>query len=382
MLRDAALAVLDLEIELAGAGLTLQDAHPWNVLFDGPTPYWVDFGSIVPARADVLWRAYDEFCNFYLHPLLVMAEGHHRVARRMLTDSDDGVLQAEAVALTGNGRARSVLEGIGQRALAVGKRVVPSGVRGILRGRRADQAAGRDMSGERPAFLRELREKIAVIPTARPRHTVVYANGRSGQDAMDAGRVAAVRRAIEVVRPASAFEVSYESPYYATVAARAGARAVGVGVDEAHADDLYERAKRERLDALSLVMDFRAPSPGYGICGQTSAPATERLRCDLVIAMDVVHHLGVRYRLNFDQIARGLGTFAKAAVLVDFVDGRTHPSTRAYWDGGGGGDGVHDFGWYTAERFEAALRRRFARVDRVDGAAGAPAFLCLVGGGT
>src|SRR4051794_39178120 len=57
MLKDAALLTLDLEIELATSGLTLQDAHPWNVLFDGPTPCWVDFGSIVPATPETNWRA-------------------------------------------------------------------------------------------------------------------------------------------------------------------------------------------------------------------------------------------------------------------------------------------------------------------------------------
>src|SRR5437870_9706784 len=38
MLKDAAYMVLELESELAKRGLTLQDAHPWNVLFDGSKP--------------------------------------------------------------------------------------------------------------------------------------------------------------------------------------------------------------------------------------------------------------------------------------------------------------------------------------------------------
>src|SRR5271156_2649418 len=42
MLKAAALSVLQLERELLKYGLTLQDAHPYNVLFDGPTPVWVD----------------------------------------------------------------------------------------------------------------------------------------------------------------------------------------------------------------------------------------------------------------------------------------------------------------------------------------------------
>jgi hypothetical protein len=365
MLQLAALVVLDLELELTPLGLTLQDAHPWNVLFHGPTPLWVDFGSIVPAKANVLWRAYDEFCNFYLHPLLVMSEGHHRVARRMLTDSDDGILQAEAIALTGHGRARSTLESLGQAALKVGRKVMPTGIRGMLRGRRG---AERDVSADRPAFLRELREKIAAIAPRPPRHATVHVNGASAQGDMEPARVSAVRRALDEVRPASVFEVSYESPFYSTLAARAGVRTVAVGVDETHVEALFEHVRREHLDVLPLVMDVRTPSPALGVCGQTSAPATDRLRGDLVMALDVAHHLGVRYRLNFDQIAVALATFASRGVLVDFVEG-SHPSTRAYL--------TADFGWYSAENFEAALRRQFAAVEKLDGPR--PTFLCHKG---
>jgi hypothetical protein len=371
MLKDAALLTLDLEIELCARGLTLQDAHPWNVLFDGPRPCWVDFGSIVPARGDTLWRAYDEYCHFYLYPLLVMAGGHHRVARRMLADSDDGVLRAEAEALTGQGRARSVLGSVGHKAMALGRRVVPGGIRGMLRNRAADQRAGRDVSAERPEFLRQLREKITGIRVRPPLYSAVHGNGASGQGSMDASRVAAVARALMATRAASVLEVSYESPFYGTLAAKAGARTVAVSVDEAHVEDLYGQARRDGLDVLPLVMDFRAPSPGYGLCGQTSAPATERLGCDLVVALDVTHHLGVRYRLNFDQIARGLATFAAKGVLVDFVEGE-HPATRAYWSA--------DFAWYTRENFEAALRRRFGRVEAIAGPP-RPTFLCLKEGG-
>src|SRR5215469_6274350 len=41
MLKAAALTVLGLERELLKYRLTLQDMHPYNVLFDGPTPVWV-----------------------------------------------------------------------------------------------------------------------------------------------------------------------------------------------------------------------------------------------------------------------------------------------------------------------------------------------------
>src|SRR5919202_342883 len=43
MLRDAAVMVCDLNIELLRAGYGAHDLHPWNVLFDHTRPLYVDF---------------------------------------------------------------------------------------------------------------------------------------------------------------------------------------------------------------------------------------------------------------------------------------------------------------------------------------------------
>jgi hypothetical protein len=368
MLKDAALVTLDLEIELAARGLTLQDAHPWNILFDGPTPCWVDFGSIVPARPDALWRARDEFDQFYLNPLLLMSRGHHRVARRLLTDSDDGVIAPEAAALTGEHAARPPLRRRLTRIVRLAaKRLLPLVARSAIRDHLLPAHELPDVSAERPAFLRDLRDRVASITPRPPLHSAVHVNGSSGQDDLEPGRRRAVEYALSRVAPASAFEVSYESPFYGTLAARAGLRTVAVGVDETHVDALYHHAREHRLDVLPLVMDIRNPSPAFGLCGQTAAPAVQRLASDLVIALDATHHLGVRYRLNFDQIAAGLATFARRALLIDFVDG-SHPSTGAYL--------TADFAGYTAANFEAALRRQFPWVERVENT-DCPTFLCF-----
>lgn len=371
MLKDAALLTLDLEIELAARGLTLQDAHPWNVLFDGPTPCWVDFGSIVPATPGTTWRAYDEFCGFYVNPLLVMARGHHRVARRMLTDSDDGLRGPEADAIAGRPeRGPSIRARLNRATRSLAKRVLPQRICDAIHDREKQRHATRDVSADRPAFLRDLRDRVGGIEVRPPLYSAVHVNGSSGQGDLDPDRRRAVEYALGRISPASAFEVSYASPFYGTLAARAGVRTVAVGVDETHVDAHYRHARDARLDMLPLVMDIRNPSPGFGVCGQTAAPATDRLASDLVIALDATHHLGVRYRLNFDQIAAGLRSFARRAVLIDFVDG-SHPSTRAYL--------TPEFTGYTAENFEAGLGRQFPWVERVETTA-RPTFLCFTEG--
>src|SRR5918996_3316446 len=91
MLKRAALLTIDLCIRLAEHDLTLQDGHPWNILFDGTKPTFLDLSSIVPARDDILWAPYQQFCNFFLFPLYLYSAKQERLARWLLHDVLEGV---------------------------------------------------------------------------------------------------------------------------------------------------------------------------------------------------------------------------------------------------------------------------------------------------
>ena len=50
MLHEASILYLDLVVELAGDGLGIKDMNPWNIVFDGVHPLFVDVMSIVPVE--------------------------------------------------------------------------------------------------------------------------------------------------------------------------------------------------------------------------------------------------------------------------------------------------------------------------------------------
>ena len=98
MLKEAALLTIDLCIRLAERGLTLQDGHPWNILFEGTKPIYIDAGSLVPARDDILWAPYQQFCNFFLFPLYLYAAGWDHIARWLMRDYLAGVSDTDLLA--------------------------------------------------------------------------------------------------------------------------------------------------------------------------------------------------------------------------------------------------------------------------------------------
>ncbi len=91
MLREAGLATLELSLAVNERGLLLQDAYPWNVLFEGSRPVFVDLTSLVPADPEVLWPAHEQFEAFFHRPLVLASLGRGAAARAFLYNNLGGI---------------------------------------------------------------------------------------------------------------------------------------------------------------------------------------------------------------------------------------------------------------------------------------------------
>jgi len=72
MLHAAGVLTLELSASLLPEGLGLKDATPYNVLFQGPEPVFIDMLSFEKRKAgDPVWLPYAQFSRTFLLPLLV-----------------------------------------------------------------------------------------------------------------------------------------------------------------------------------------------------------------------------------------------------------------------------------------------------------------------
>jgi SAM-dependent methyltransferase len=358
MLKDAAITIIDIEIELAQHGLTLQDAHPWNVLFDGPKPIYVDFGSIVPAQASTLWPAYDEFCRFFVYPLYLMSQGYGRIARWLLHDYDQGVLKSDLVALTRKSSLGLRAKDVAMQLLSMAKQRVPRRFRpGLKKGLALVNSKLLRLPAVtqfRLGFLQQVRREVEGIsvPSLRTEWSEYYDGSFPSFSPSDDWTVkhVSVHQVLSDLRPDSVLDIGSNRGWYSQLAALLGSRVVAFDADESCITQLYYDSKEKNLPILSLIMDFRNPSPGYGLCNQWLAPAIERLKCDMVLALALVHHLVFKQRLNFDQIVNGLSVFSKRWLLVEFIPSDDR-YVREWWS--------EKFSWYTLDNFIGALKKRF-----------------------
>lgn len=318
MLRAAALHTLNLLEFLAPLGYTLRDAHGWNVVFDGVNPVFVDFGSIVERSAGEEWQAEVEFQEYFLHPLAMMGEGHDRIARALLRDFEQGIRMSDCERI---------------KELGVPQRPVEAAPFG---------------------WYRELISSYDFKP-ARTAWAGYYENDFQPLHPSDgwSGKHHAVAQIMNEIHPATVLDIGSNSGWYSLFTASQGAKVVAFDNDATCINELFVRATDLKADVQPLVMSFVNPSPRYGVAAGVMESSVERLGCEMVLALALVHHLVFRMHLTFPQIADGLAAYAKNSLVVEFPPGddvhvRQWMSTR--------------YDWYTLENFKAALQPHFRHI--------------------
>ena len=372
MLKDAALTLLDLLIDLAHCGLTLKDSHPWNLLFDRGRALYVDLTSITTIQNDQ-WRGYNEFRRFYLNPLILMAHNQERIARRLLPEYE-GVTEADVSALTcGSQFARSLAAIIRRFKNARCKDLSP-GCHPQAHARLYGEPTDAEKTAATNSLVRLFYESKGDIEAINLLTGADIAGKAEdfGQSVSSPDSWTPTKRCVQDMfahlNPASVLDIggASEGWYSWTVASR-GSTAVTSSTDSALLTRLYAIAHRKRLPLLPVVMDFTGPTPSRGLCNHWSVAASERLKCDMVLALANIHQFVVQRSLRFDQIVEGLASFSKRWLIAEFV-----PTE----DNDVGSCRSHRVSEYTLDNFIFALRARFRDVTIVAGHRG-PGILVL-----
>jgi hypothetical protein len=361
MLRDAALAMVELLMELACFDLTLKDSHPWNLLFDGCRPVYVDLTSIVSLKEAGTWPGHDEFRRFYLHPLILMAHEQDRIARRLLPEYG-GVSKSDLLRLTQSVFLPEPLSSIMDRLRSLTREDLPQACKKLLKLGSRPSASGLNSEVERRTSLLVLLKKTEQEIKGIPLHSLSAAVSDSDHhstpslppDESWTAKQRALHEILRELRPNSVLDMESNTGWYSKLAALLGSHVVAFDNDLERVTQLYHHARDERLPILPLMMDFVDPTPARGLSSHWAIAATERFQCDMVMALGLVHKIVFKRSLNFEQIVEGLASYSKRWLLVEFVPSGDEELCNS-------GSQLHS--WYTIENLVATLRRWFRRID-------------------
>jgi len=359
MLQAAALLTLDIALELLPAQTVLKDATPWNILFDGPRPLWVDFTSLMPQEEDLLWVAYDQYLRTFLFPLLLGYYFGGRMTRALLLSSQNGVAPQE-ISKVLPGSAKLKFSWLNSRLY------LPKFMVDLAR-----------KSGQEKDLAKRLSQKAAITPQARKAFfdglrkdtlCLAFTSARSdwskyyedintffepGQFTAKQKRVAAI---LDQCKPRTVVDIGCNQGGYAILAAQRGARVTAFDYDEDSVGLLYQLAREKDLSILPLVGDVLYPSPQSGWRGVEFPAAPQRFRSEMALALALTHHLAITQVQTFERIVLTLSEYAEKWLLTEFVPIEDSHSQELLLTC------RRDMGWYTLEHFLDALKKEFRQV--------------------
>lgn len=340
MFRDAILTLINLAIELSKYGLTLGDAHPWNILFDieKNKPIFVDLGSLIPIQGSE-WGAYGEFCHFCLYPLLLMAEGHDQIARLLMFE-DSGVQNSLFTKLIKQpdffskkyqpSSAILLKYFLSKTAFVVPESFIKrikgsfSVVKALFRKSYSQfnlNSVDQLLSGNNLAFFEQLKQTILAIDAKNHHDKASLIDiQRSLPPSSWAKSQHLICQTLSDLKPASVLCLGHNLAKCTKIPANLGIKTLAFSTNQRLISELYHYGLERGLPILPLIMDFTKPTPSRGLGNHWSIPAHERFTCDLVIAIGLVHSIVQQRHLTFDHIAEGFSLFSAKFLLVDFTE--------------------------------------------------------------
>jgi len=354
MLHAAGRLTLDLAADLLEEGRGLKDATPYNVLFRGPQPVFIDVLSIEDRDPkDPVWLAYAQFIRTFVLPLLANKFCGMPVEVALLSRRDG--LEPEEVYrwLTWRQRLRPAL--LSQVSVPTWLGRWRRDDLSLYRSRRvADPEKARFILRVLLARLRRLLVKC--VPPCGSSSWSAYETSHTHYSAEQwAAKESFVRRVLRDFRPSRVLDVGCNVGGFSLMAAKCGAQVVAIDRDAAVVGELWRRAIAEQLDVLPLVVDFARPSPAVGWRNRECPSFLDRARgqFDLVMMLAMLHHLVVSERIPVSEVLGLAAELTSRLLLIEYVD----PQDRMFRRIARGRDELHRD--LTLESFKAVCSAQF-----------------------
>ncbi len=359
MLYAAGMLTLDLAEGLLEEGLGIKDATPYNILFQGSNPVFIDVLSVEKREAlDPTWLAYAQFVRTFLNPLLVNKCFGMPLDMVFLTHRDG--LEPEEVYRLSSGLQRFSRPFLGMVS-------IPTWLGSRHKYSPADYQKKLVDSEAKARFIlqlffKQLRKTLLWLkPGVERRSTWSAYMGASlpysDQEFVDKDKL--VDGMLERCEPKSLLDVGCNTGHFSAKAARLGAKVVAVDYDPVVVGKTWERAQKEKLEILPLRVDLTRPSPGIGWNNREAKGFLERAegKFDTVMMLAVVHHMLVTEGIPLDEIVDMVSKLTTANLIIEYV----HPTDPTFKGIARGRD--HLYTGLTARAFEEAFGTKFELVE-------------------
>ncbi len=363
MLHAAGKLTLRMARESLDDGFGLKDATPYNIMFDGPRPVFIDILSFERRDSlDTLWRPYAQFVRSFVYPLLAARFCGVRIDELLLVHRDGIEPERMLSMLPGWRRWRpSFLTAVTIPALLSRKELSRKEL--SRKDRDAGTAVVQAKDAEEAKFvmarrLRKADSLLGEVPS-RPQAFEYMKSGRIYSETEWEEKQQIVRQTLERYRPANLLDVGCNIGHFSSLAARMGARVVAIDHDPDAVGVAWKTAVTEQLSILPLVVNIARPPGACGWSNEEFPGFLDRARgkFDCVLMLALLHHLLVNERVPLDSIFDLAARLTTRSLIVEYID----PADPRFRSIARGRDALHRD--LTADSFEHAARRLFEIAD-------------------
>ena len=361
-LKEVALAILEIEEVANRCGYSLYDPHPFNVVIQNGYPVYLDYGSFVPIEGTPIWHGYDKaFRDSILFPLQLYQKKLNYIARLILREIVSNDLDQSTRRLAGNKFQRSLLDKLVIAVTNRGEitsdrllyRLAIAGIDKLLSNKllknvlesatykvrpsikdnnitgKAQETDANHLKalGSRANFLKRLRRKVESLEvSAGSSHWSDYYKNIIGTkppwerdtDSWTT-KESNIQEITSKLNPETALDIGANTGWFSLMLSHNGASVISFDRDEESINQLYSYIRRENVDILPLIMDIRQPTPTYELNIGTISAATERFKCELVMALGIIHHMVSNQGVSLEHLVHLLNMFTGKYLLIEFV---------------------------------------------------------------
>lgn len=367
MFRDAALTVLTVSEILSKFGWALKDCHPYNLLFYGCRPMYVDLGSFVPRPSNLGPIIGRDFLQLYIRPLSIWKVGNAFLARRiissgheMLTSLSWFLYKVPVLRWVSVNSAHYWIRAW-ERFLGLCTRLIPRST-AIKRKNVFDLLLSylpADLLIRRPITLRRKIERFAAPKMKSDWHNYhsEYINGKS---LISTSRFDKIVEIICSLGCESVVELAGNQGLLSLLLLTRSpvSKIVCTDYDDIAINHLYNYCselngfKAEKI-LQPAVINFMIPEQNF----YTYSPS-DRLKADLVIALAVTHHLTLSQNFQLRHVIQTIASYTNKFAIIEFMP-------LGLWDGKNSSPIPN---WYKLEWFQKSFEEFFdlLKVEEVE----------------
>lgn len=172
-------------------------------------------------------------------------------------------------------------------------------------------------------------------------------------------KMTSVIELLEEIKPKTIIDLAGNMGWYGSYLREKVDYSIIADLDTSCVGYLWKKIRKEHFNnVIPVYMSLCSPSTAYykdyPISSECIQPwresAEKRFKCDVAIALAIVHHLAFAQQLSFTEIINQISVFTTKYLIIEFIE----QTDQYIWDFRKEG-----FEWYTKDNFEKELKRKY-----------------------